>query len=300
LNLNIGLVGLDTSHVMAFAKCLNKPGDAEHVPGGTITCAFAGGSKDFELSIGRVEKYTSELRDEFGVKILDRPEAVAEAVDLLFITAVDGRTHLDYVRKTIAVRRPTFIDKPFAVNSADAKEMFKLADQHGVAMMSCSSLRYAQALTEALADDSLGKIVGVDAFGPMAIEPTQGGLFWYGIHTVEMVNRVMGTGCREVKATTTDNHDLIAATWPDGRVASLHGLRHAHGKFGLTIHREKGCQTVDCAAGKRSWYASLLEAILRTLPHGKSDVVSKDTLEVIRLVEAANQSRRTSGAAVAL
>ena len=99
-DLKIGLVGLDTSHVVAFAKCLNKPSEAEHVPGGRIVCAFPGGSKDWEISSGRVDKFTQHLRDDFDVKILDKPEAVAEAVDLLFITAVDGRTHLDYVRKT--------------------------------------------------------------------------------------------------------------------------------------------------------------------------------------------------------
>ena len=290
-DLKIGLVGLDTSHVVAFAKCLNKPDDAEHVPGARVTSAFAGGSKDFHLSADRVEKFTQHIRDDFGAAILDKPEAVAEAVDLLFITAVDGRTHLDYVRKTISHRRPTFIDKPFAVNSADAREMFKLAEQHDTAMMSCSSLRYAEALQAALGDESLGKIVGADVFGPMAIEPTQGGLFWYGIHSVEIVNRVMGAGCREVRAVTTDTHDVVTATWPNGRVASIHGLRKAHGKFGVTIHREKGVQTVDCAAGKRSWYASLLKAILRTLPHGKSDINPSDTLEIIRFIESANESR---------
>jgi predicted dehydrogenase len=269
------------------------------VAGGRIVCAFPGGTKDWEVSAGRVEKYTRQLRDEFGVKILESPEAVAEAVDLLFITAVDGRTHLDYVRKTIAHRRPTFIDKPFAVSSVDAREMFNLAEQHDAPMMSCSSLRYAQSLEAALADDSHGAIVGADAFGPMPIEPTQGGLFWYGIHTVEMLNRVMGRGCREVRATTTEKHELIAAAWPDGRVASLHGLRGAHHGFGITIHRAKGFQPVDCAAGKRSWYASMLDAILRSLPRGKSDVDPKDTLEIIRFIEAANESR-TTGAAVRL
>jgi predicted dehydrogenase len=299
-DLKIGLVGLDTSHVVAFTKCLNRPDDAEHVAGGKVVCAFPGGSKDFELSIGRVEKYTHELRDEFGVTIMDKPEAVAEAVDLLFITAVDGRTHLDYVRKTIAHRRPTFVDKPFAVNSADAKEMFKLAEQHDTPMMSASSLRYAQPLEAALADESHGAIVGVDAFGPMSIEPTQGGLFWYGIHTIEMVNRVMGRGCREVRAAHTDAHEAVVAVWPDGRTACIHGLRKAHGRFGVTIHREKGFQQVDCSAGARSTYAVMLEAIFRSLLHGHSDVDPADTLEIIRLVEAANQSRSANGAAVAL
>ena len=299
-DLKIGLIGLDTSHVTAFAKCLNKPGDAEHVPGGKVTCAYAGVSKDFHMSADRVEKFTQQVRDEFGVKILDQPEAVAEAVDLLFITAVDGRTHLDYVRRTIAQRKPTFIDKPMATSSADAKEMFKLADQHGVTMMSCSSLRYAQSVLEAIADDSPGKIVGCDIFGPMEIEPTQGGLFWYGIHSVELANRIMGRGCREVRAFSSETQEQVTAVYPDGRLATIHGLRKAHHKFGVTIHREKGFQFADAApAGKRSWYASMLDAILASLPRGRSDVDPADTLEVIRMIEAANESR-TSGTTVQL
>ena len=295
-DLKIGLVGLDTSHVVAFAKCFNKPGDAEHVPGARVVCGFPGGSADFELSWSRVEKFTEQLRDDFGVKILDKPEAVAEAVDLVFITACDGRQHLDCVRKTIAARKPTFIDKPMAASSADANEMFNLAEQHHVPMMSCSSLRYAQSLIDALNDDSLGPIVGCDVFGPMNIEPPLPGLFWYGIHSIEILNRVMGRGCKEVKATTTENVDVIAAMWPDGRVASVRGLRKAHHNFGVTIHREKGFQFVDTHSGKRSWYGSMLEAILRSLPRGKSDVDPQDTMEIIRVIEAANQSRSTGQA----
>ena len=297
--LKIGLVGLDTSHVVAFAKCFNKPGDPEHVDDGQIVCAYPGGSKDFELSIGRVGKYTEQLRDEFGVEILESPSAVAERADLVFITAVDGRTHLDYVRQTIPARKPTFIDKPMAVTSSDAKEIFRLGEQHSVPIMSCSSLRFAQALDAALADDALGEIVGIDVFGPMNIEPTQGGLYWYGIHSVEIVNRVMGQGCREVKATTTDDHDLVTATWADGRVASIHGVRKAHSKFGATIHRAKGFQFVDAAAGKRSWYSTMLDQIMASLPHGRSAIDNAATLEIIRLIEAANQSRG-SGASVKL
>jgi hypothetical protein len=134
----------------------------------------------------------------------------------------------------------------------------------------------------------------------MNIEPPLPGLYWYGVHCVEIVNRVMGRGCREVKATVTDNHDVISAIWGDGRAASIHGLRGAHHNFGVTIHRSKGFQMVDCAPpGKRSWYATMLGAILRSLPKGKSDVDPADTLEIMRLIESANESRG-SGAGVRL
>jgi predicted dehydrogenase len=299
--LRIGLVGLDTSHVVVFSKSFNQAGHADHVEGGRIVIGYPGGSEDFELSRSRVGKFTEQLRKEYGVKIADAPEAVADACDLLFITAADGRTHLDYVRKTISARRPTFIDKPLAVKSEDAKEIMRLGEQHHVPIMSASSLRYAPPLLEALGDESLGTIAGVDVFGPMPIEPTQGGLFWYGIHTVEMMSRVMGVGCREVRATKAAKHDAVAATWSDGRVATLHGVRDAHGKFGAVIHRAKGVQFVDAYAGgsKRSAYATMLDAVMRSLPQGKSDVDPKETIEVIRLIETANESRE-SGAAVKL
>src|SRR5918995_1643367 len=165
----IGLVGLDTSHVIVFSKCFNKTGHADHVEGGRVVVGYPGGSEDFELSRSRVGKFTQQVREEFGVAIADSPEAVAEGCDLLFITAADGRTHLDYVRKTIAARKPTFIDKPLAVKSEDAREIMRLGEQHSVPIMSASSLRYAPALLEALGDDTLGAIAGVDAFGPMPI-----------------------------------------------------------------------------------------------------------------------------------
>ena len=299
--LKIGLVGLDTSHVIVFSKCFNKPGHGDHVAGGKVVIGYPGGSDDFELSRSRVKKFTEQVREQFGVAIADSPEAVAEACDLLFITAADGRTHLDYVRKTIPLRRPTFIDKPLAVKSEDAREIMRLGEQHHVPIMSASSLRYAPPLLAALADDSLGKIAGVDVFGPMPIEPTQGGLFWYGIHTVEMLNRAMGGGCAEVRTTTAAKHDVVTATWSDGRIGAVHGLRDAHGKFGAVIHRAKGMQFVDAHAdAKRSAYATMLEAVMRSLPQGKSDVEPKETLEIIRLIVAANESRASGGTAVKL
>src|SRR4051812_32073130 len=99
--LRVGLIGLDTSHVPAFTKRLNDHQDAEHVPGGRVVCGYPGGSKDFNLSVDRVEGFTKELREKYSVEMLDSPEAVAEGSDLVFITAVDGRAHLDYVKRTI-------------------------------------------------------------------------------------------------------------------------------------------------------------------------------------------------------
>ena len=300
-SLRIGLIGLDTSHVVAFTKLLNDPQNEHHIPGGKVVVAFPGGSADFELSYSRMPGFTKELRDDWGVQIVDDCAAVAQAADMVFINSVDGRVHLDQFKQILPHAKPTFIDKPMAICADHAREMFRLADEAGVPLMSSSSLRYMDGLVAALSSaklDELGPVVGCDTFGPMDIEPTQPGLYWYGIHTVEIIVRVMGAGCRQVQANTNDNTDIVTATWADGRVATIRGVRQAHHSFGLTLHHEKGFQHVDLAAG-RPGYAGLLEAICNTLPQGRPDVPAAETIEVIALIEAANKSRE-SGAVIPL
>jgi predicted dehydrogenase len=287
--LKIGFIGLDTSHVEAFARLLMRPDDPNYVPGGCVAVAYPGGSPDFPLSINRVEGYTRTLRDEYGVRIANSPEAVAEQADLVFIASVDGRVHREQFQRVASFGKPVFIDKPLATSVEDAQAILRLAAQSGVVVMSSSSLRYAEPLVQTL---SKFTPIGIDVFGPMALEPTQPGFFWYGIHGIEMLVRALGSGCRRLRVLSNENGDLLAAEWHDGRLGTYRGVRGAHSKFGATIHEAGAAHRVDPAQGKPS-YAGLLEAILRSLPHGRSDVPPAEMLAVIRIVEAANRSRET-------
>jgi len=296
--LTVGLVGLDTSHVKAFTSLLNDKSHESHVPGAKVVAGYPGGSADFPSSINRVEGFTTELRGKYGVEILDSPEAVAERVDLLFITAVDGRTHLDYFERTIGFRKPTFIDKPFATSVANAEAQLKVAKDAGVPMMSCSSLRYTDLFVEAMADKEAGAVWGIDTAGPMNIEPTQGGLFWYGIHGIEMVVAAMGVGAVRVRDVANDEFDLVTIEYRDGRIATYRGTRKGKGGFAVRLHREKAVQQFDPSASARPGYAGMLEAIMRSLPTGRSDIPAEEMLEVVRIIEAANTSRSSDGKAV--
>ena len=296
--LKIGLVGLDTSHVIAFSQILNNSDHPHHIRGAEIVAGYPGAAEDFALSRDRVEGFTRELREDFGVQIVDSPEEVAARVDLLFISSVDGRAHRSFLERTASSGKPTFIDKPFALTAADAEAMLSLAAREQLPLMSCSSLRYSEPFQEALGDESLGALVAVDAFGPMALEPTQPGWFWYGCHAVEMVTAAMGPGCCRVQGFRNDDFDALIAEWEDGRVAAVRGLRRGHHSFGVTLHREQGPRFVDASAG-RPPYAGMLEAILGSLPHGRSAVPAEEMLQCVRLMEAGNRSRE-SGQAVEL
>lgn len=296
--LTVGLVGLDTSHVVAFTKLLNDSNSEYFVPGGKIVAAFPGGSPDFDLSIDRVEGFTQQLREEHGIEILDSPEAVAEKCDAVLLTAVDGRAHPELFEQVAPAGKPTFIDKPFTISSADAKQIVETAQKYNAPVMSSSSLRYAQPVADALAEVSRDQILSVDACGPMAIQATQNNIYWYGIHAVEMLFAAMGTGCVKVHAAQSEGYELLTGLWSDGRVASVRGDHAAKFKFSLTLHTAGASHFVDAYNHAKPPYAGLLEQVIPFFQTGESPIEMSETIEIIRFIEAANESRETGEAVI--
>lgn len=291
--LKIAIIGLDTSHAPLFAELLNNPDHPHHVRGGKVTAAYPGGSPDFELSIGRVDKFTAEVRDNSGVPIVQSIQEAAENADAILLLSVDGRVHLEQFRQIVPYGKPVFIDKPFAVTTRDAKAIYRLAQEHGIPLMSCSSVRWSEGLGRALDSADQGNIIGVDTYGPMELQSTQPGFYWYGIHAADMLYRSMGKGCKEVTVTTNADHDLAVGVWEDGRVGTLRGNRKGNRRFGALIHREQGTEHVDVYADGKPYYASMLEEVIRMFQTGAAPIDLTETLEVIAFLEAANESRET-------
>lgn len=296
--LKLGLIGLDTSHCKVFSKILNDPNDPNHISGGRIITAFPGGSPDFKASATRVEGYTTELRDGLGVHIAESPEEVASSCDAILITSVDGRVHPEQFAKIAPFGKPVFIDKPFAVSLKEAQTIAHTAEQFGVRWMSGSVRRYADTLNASLSREDSSNITGADCYGPIEFTPTQPGYYWYGIHLVDVLYRVLGTGCRSVTAFSGNGHETVTAVWQDGRIGTLRGNLH-NGTHGTWIHRDKASEYVDTAADGLRKYANLMQDILHMFRTGEPRINPQETLEIIRFIEAVNESRE-SGKTVTL
>lgn len=295
MTIRIGMIGLDTSHVQIFTEMLHNPEHPHHIPGARVTAAYPGGSPDFPLSIDRVAGYT-RLLAEAGATIANSPAEVAAQVDAVMLESADGRVHLEQFRQVAPLCKRVFIDKPFATSLQDAEAIAGLAAAHGVTLLSSSSLRYAQGLEELLAIEDEGEIDGVDGLCPLPLEETQPGLFWYGIHGVEMLYRVLGPGCVSVQATRTGLHEVIAGVWRDGRIGTLRGERAGLDRFGVTVHRRQRSRFADLSAHPKPYYASLLEQVMTMFQTGVATLPIEETLEIVRFIEAANRSRESGGA----
>lgn len=291
--LRIGMIGLDTSHVTAFTKLINDSTDPKHVPGGKVVAAFKGGSPDLESSWSRVDGYTRELREKWGVEIVDSIEALCARVDVVMLESVDGRPHLEQVKPVFKAGKPVFIDKPVAGSLRDAIEIYRLAREHQVPCFSSSSLRYYPGLV-ALKEADFGELKGAVSTGPCHVEPHHPDLFWYGVHPAEALFTVMGTGCETVVRTSTPDTDVVTGVWKGGKVGTLIGIRNGAAPYRVTVFGTK--RVIDQKEGGD--YAPLIREVMRFFQTGVAPVSPEETIELFAFMEAADESKRQGGAPV--
>lgn len=293
--IKVGIIGLDTSHVVAFTGSLNKPDNTGDLNGMHVVAAFPGGSNDVPDSFNRVEGFTKQLR-ESGVEIVDSIEALLPKVDAVLLESVDGRPHLAQVKPVFQAGKPVFIDKPVAGSLADAIQIFRLSREYNVPCFSSSSLRFSPGIMGMRSNEQVGKVLGCAAYGPCSLEPHHPDLFWYGVHGVETLFTIMGTGCVSVTRVHNDDTDYVTGVWNDGRVGTFRGIRKGAAGYGALVFGEKGIAPSGTYAG----YDPLLVEIAKFFRTGKPPVSAEETLEMFAFMEAADESKRQNGQPVTL
>ncbi len=294
--IRLGIIGTDTSHVIAFTRAFNGPPGPDHVDGARVVAAYKGGSPDVEASYTRVDKFAAELREKWGVEFVDSIPELCRKVDGILLESVDGRPHLEQARQVIAAGKPLFIDKPLAATLDDAREIARLAKKAGVPWFSSSSLRWSEIVTAL--KPHMKEATGVATWGPGPTEPHHYlELSWYAIHPIEMLYALMGPGCVEVARTSTENIDVVVGRWKDGRVGTVHALR-PRGDYGAVVFLPRGVRQGPEKA-KHS-YKPLLEAIVEFFRTRKPPVPNEETLELFAFMDAAQRSKEQGGKPVKL
>jgi hypothetical protein len=293
-NLRLGIVGTDTSHVIAFTRAFNDPSGPDHVPGFRVVAAWKGGSPDVEASRTRVDGFADELRAKFGVEIVPDIPTLCAKVDAVLLESVDGRVHLQQARQIIAARKPLFIDKPLAATLRDAREIARLARQAGVPWFSSSSLRYSEIVAALQSPDA----TGAATWGPGPFEEHHRlDLSWYAIHPVEMLYALMGPGCEEVSRLATPGADLVVGRWRNGRIGSVRALRPT-ADYGAVVFRPG--EVRQSRPKIRAEYGPLLEKIAEFFRTGIPPVSNEETLEIFAFLDAAQRSKESGGRPVRL
>ena len=244
--LRAGMIGLDTSHVIAFTKLFNAEDAQGPLSQVKIVAGYPGGT-DMPASRDRVQNFTDQLRQR-GIEIVQTIPELLEKVDVVLLESVDGRIHWEEAKQVIAAKKRLFIDKPVAGSLADAIKIFEFAKAHDVPVWSASSIRYAKTFQSLKNNDAVGDIIGCSTWGPCKYQPGTPDMFFYGVHGIEGLFAIMGTGCESVVRVTTDDTDVLTGVWRDGRVGTFRGIRKGKSDFGATAFGSKGIVTVNRAS----------------------------------------------------
>jgi predicted dehydrogenase len=288
----IGIIGLDTSHSIAFTKALNSPDPKPEYAGFRVVAAYPKGSSDIKSSADRIPGYTEDVK-KLGVEITGSIEELLSKVDHILLETNDGRLHPEQALPVFRTGKRVFIDKPLAASLEHAIAIFNAADQYKVPVFTSSSLRYITGVSE-IAQGKIGKVLGADTFSPCTLEKTHPDLFWYGIHGVETLFAVMGTGCKSVVRVSTPDTDFVTGVWNDGRIGTFRGTRSGKGGYGGNVFGEKA----SLALGPYAGYDPLLVKILEFFRTGAEPVRREETIEIFAFMQAADISKNKGGAPV--
>jgi hypothetical protein len=290
----VGIIGLDTSHSIAFTKAFNAKDAAADLGGYRVVAAYPHGSRDIKSSVDRIPGYTKEIT-ELGVEVVDSIKALLDRVDYVLLETNDGRLHLEQSLEVFRAGKPLFIDKPIAASLVDTIAIFKASEKYRIPTFSSSSLRYMENLM-AVNKGKIGKVLGADAYSPATLEPTHPDLFWYGIHGVETLYAVMGKGCKTVQRTFHPESEVVVGTWEDGRIGTFRGLRAGKTGYGGIAFGTEGIQDLGPYGG----YRPLLVEIATFFNTGKPPIDPEETIELFAFMEAASESSRRKGQVVSI
>ncbi len=292
----IGLIGLDTSHVIGFTRTINDAEAGSEFEGFKIVAAYpTDGSPDMPASIDRIEGFTEKVR-EMGVEIVDSIEELLKRVDFVILTSVDGRRHLAEALPVFKAGKRMFIDKPLSNSLVGAIAIFEASKKYNVPVFSCSASRFTPVAQEiAKGKENIGKVLGVNTHCPSSMAVGHLDMAFYGIHAIESLFTLMGTGCKKVVRVNTSTTDVAIGTWNDDRVGIFRSTpRGGRTGFGATVYGEEGIEEIAILAGYRPQLVQVME-FFRT---GIVPIKPEETLELFAFMKASDESKLYGGAPI--
>lgn len=274
--LNLGLIGVNTSHADAFSSIFN--GDGEKQPVIEDACISHIWGEDLE----RVQSLASTHSI---AEMVHTPNDVIGAVDaVLVIDDTDGGAkHASLARPFLEAGLPVFIDKPMTTDYGDAVALFDLAERHNAPLMSCSALRFPVELAAArVTFDAIGKLSTVSSVGP-------GEWFYYGIHAVELLGTVTQDRPSWVHRFALDQKDIAVIGYESGLCAVVETLRDAAYTFHLTAYGAEGLAALE-VTDMPGFYANTMQQIVHMVRTRRAPLSREQTLDVMAILHAGNRS----------
>lgn len=217
------------------------------------------------------------------VRYVDRVEDLVDLADCFMVLAPDNsEVHLELCEATFPLARPTFVDKTFAPDLATAQKLFDLAKKHQTPMQSSSGLRYTNVQAE-VAANSAEPLTQMTAWG--------GGMNFKdrAIHPIEMLVSCMGHDATHVLCEADGPRTNLLIRFAGGRTGLVHLFAGAETPYAASLVTEKHTRYIP--VNMSTLYSNLMSAVLDFFGTGQPTVDPRETLTVMKLIDAGGDPR---------
>ncbi len=277
---NIGIIGAENSHTVAIAKTINID---RLVSGFRVTHVWGETPDDAKDAQAR------------GLipNIVEEPEDLIGQVDAAIVDHRHPKYHLPAVRPLLEAKIPLFVDKPFCYRLDEGKEFLARARELNVPVCSFSVLP-KQASFAQLQEDvrELGRIISVVSTGPCDIDSEYGGVFFYGIHQVDMVVRLLDWDIAHVQLNRGEQNHTATLYSASGAISTMNLIGEGRVGFHVSVIGEKGRTDRVIGYDENTYLTGVLD-FCQMFSTGETDETDGSMLTPVAVLEALEKSQES-------
>ncbi len=279
--MRIGIIGAENSHTAAIATIINvkkkiKGFSVDYVWGETAEFAAAAAKQ------GQIPN------------IVKTPRQMLGKVDAVLCDHRHPKYHLKSVWPFVEAGIPTFVDKPLCYRAAEGKAFLKMARKKGTPVTSFSVLTHQKSFarfTKKLGQ--AGPVVSAATWGSCDLKSKWGGIFFYGIHQVDLVLHAFGFDASAVLVTRNGKGAATGQVlYPSGLVVTMALIKDGSPGFGVSaICKDKQLLapiTMDADA-----YLTGVRTFTDMFRTGKRPLTEEQMLRPVQVLEALEQSLKS-------
>ncbi|HBR19414.1 MAG: hypothetical protein A2Y13_04500 [Planctomycetes bacterium GWC2_45_44] len=241
----IGIIGAENTHSAAIAKTINvekkiKGFSVRYIWGETLQFARTAAAE------GRIEH------------VVRNPSEMLGKIDALIVDHRHPIFHLVAAEPFIRRGIPVFIDKPFCYRVLQGKTFLRRAVKYRACVTSFSLLPEQAAFRDfTLQLKKIGKVLSAGTYGPCDLKSPYGGIFFYGIHQVEMALKAFGYGVNKVALTKNEESATGLLLYPGEKIVTLNFIKNGCPGFGIWAVGSKGSISKQICFDKNVYLAGI-------------------------------------------
>lgn len=282
----LAMIGTDTSHSTELPGRMQDADlpEADRVTGLQVTRALTFMTP---FTNEKVQQERRSYLEKINVEVTEDFEYAVGDCDGIMLEINDPALHLEYFTKCASLGKPVFLDKPFADNFVNAKKICEEAKKNSVRVFSSSALRYDPDFTGGLAKCDFTPTSAM-IWGPMGNAASGSSVTWYGCHSFEMLQTVMGNGAAGVSVHSEPQREVCIVDYKDGRHGIVE-LNRVAWRYGALL-RDNGRNAALIQAGKSAAFYTCLVQKIRDFMLGEDVLSLEDSMEVMAMLDAASRS----------